>query len=229
MHILGIITARGGSKRIPNKNIKLLNKKPLITYTFNAAEKSKLLSKTILSTDSLKIIDIAKKFKNIEIPFIRPKYLSKDNTPSFPVIKHAVLKYEKLFTKPDIIVLLQPTSPFRTDKHIDSAIRKFQKYKTDSLVSINQTSYSPELDYFLNYKKNNLKIVERDNIKKTKHYNKIYVRNGAIYIFTYNCLIHQESLYGKKMTGLLMNKNESIDINNFDDWKKAANIANKKL
>mgnify|MGYP001392845406 FL=1 len=227
MHILGIITARGGSKRIPNKNIKILNNKPLICFTLEAAEKSKLLTKAILSSDNYKILNIAKKFKKIEIPFIRPEYLSRDNTPSYPVIKHAVQRYEKLFSKPDIIVLLQPTSPFRKGHHIDRAIKKFLKSRTDSLVSINKTTYKPELKYFLYNYKNNLKSVKKNLKTNSKKFKNIFVRNGAIYIFTYDCLKNYRSLYGNTITGYIMNSDDSIDINNYKDWEKARKILAK--
>ena len=226
MHILGLITARAGSKRIINKNIKKLNNKPLISYTFDAAQKSKLLDKVILSTDGEKIASLAKNFNRIDVPFRRPEYLSRDDTKSYPVIKHAVKMYEKKFKKPDVIVLLQPTSPFRTHLHIDRSIRKFLNTKNDSLVSIRKIKFNNKLDYYMSSNKSQLSIVKNKNFRKNKPLH-IYQRNGGIYIFTYKCLMFKKSIYGDKVLGYLMNANDSIDINNMKDWDRATKLLKK--
>ena len=137
--ILGIILARGGSKGIKNKNIKLINGKPLIYWTIKSALKSKKLSKVILSTDSKKIALIGKKY-NLDVPFIRPKKLAKDNTPSVDAIEHALNFLKKSGEEFEFVALLEPTSPLRSVQDIDKSINKIIMKKADSLVSICKTN-----------------------------------------------------------------------------------------
>ena len=131
--ILGLIPARSGSKRIKNKNIYELNGKPLIQYTIEAAKNSKLLDDVIVSTDSKRIAEIANNF-NINVPFLRPKKLSGDKIEMIEVIKHVVKK--KKFKKINLIMLLQPTSPLRTNIDIDKSIKLFSLKRADTLVSV---------------------------------------------------------------------------------------------
>ena len=122
--ILAIIPARGGSKTIKNKNIISLCGKPLIAYTIVEALKSKNLSNVIVSSDNEEIISVSTKY-GAEVPFRRPKKLSSDNSLSIDVIKHSVNKMEKIHNITyDIVVMLQPTTPMRTSKHIDDALKK---------------------------------------------------------------------------------------------------------
>ena len=135
MRILGIIPARGGSKGVPGKNIKLLGGLPLIAYTSNAANDSKYLNKTIISTDDLNIAEVAKQFQ-IEVPFIRPTLLATDTASSIQVVQHVVTYLESQEEYYDAICLLQPTSPFRKKGFIDKAIEKFINEAADALVSV---------------------------------------------------------------------------------------------
>ena len=122
--IICLICARSGSKGIKNKNIKVLNGKPLIQWTFDVAKKIKEFNKIILSSDSKKIINLAKKNK-IDVPFLRPKNLAKDNSKELNVWKHALKYLKKINQFPDILVVLPPTSPLRKSHHILYAIKKF--------------------------------------------------------------------------------------------------------
>ena len=122
MNILGVIPARGGSKEIKNKNLLKLNNKTLIEIAIKNSNNSKLINKLVFSSDSKKLIKEAKKFK-IDIPFVRPKKLATDSASSFSVLKHAINFFEKKYNwTTDIVVLLQPTTPFRTGKIIDQTI-----------------------------------------------------------------------------------------------------------
>ena len=126
---LALIIARKNSKGLKNKNIKIIKSKPCIEWTFIESKKSKLIDEILLSTDSKKIITIAKQYK-ILTPFIRPNYLAKDNTSVLEVIKHALSYLKKnIEEKFDNIILLQPTSPLRKAKHIDQAIIYYSKKK----------------------------------------------------------------------------------------------------
>ena len=150
MKVLAIIPARSGSKGIHLKNIKKLNKKPLVQYTIDVAKKCKMIDRIIVSTDDKKISDICKKL-GAEVPFLRPKEISEDLSPMEKVVSHTVNFLENESYFPDIIVLLQPTSPFRSHKEIDRAIRIFSKSKATSLVEVKKTDNHP----YKSFKKKN--------------------------------------------------------------------------
>ena len=131
---MAIIPARGGSKGIPLKNLKSINRKPLIEYSINSSLKSKFITRTIVSSDHTKILKTAQKLGAEVVK--RPKFLSKDSSPLEPVIEHCLnyLKSKENYV-PDIIILLQNTSPLRTKKHIDDALSNFLDSKFDSMMS----------------------------------------------------------------------------------------------
>ena len=222
MNVLSIIPARGGSKGIPKKNIYPLCGKPLIAWTIEAVLSSRYISRTILSSDSNKIIEIAGRY-GVDAPFVRPKELAKDNTPALPVIRHAVdwLKENEDYI-PDYIVLLQPTSPLRTATHIDEALKKLIDSNADSIVSVvkvphqyNPYSVMKMKDGFL---KPFLEYDECKNIRQLKP--TFYARNGAaIYAFTYECLMRKNSIYGDKILGYKMSREKSVDVDDMFDLK----------
>ena len=135
--ILGLILARGNSKGIKEKNIVKLCGKPLIAWTIKSALKSKMLTDIVLSTDSVKIAKIGKKF-GAQVPFLRPSKFSKDNTPSIDAIEHAIKWLRKKGKNYEFVVLLEPTSPLRDHNDIDLAINKIIKLKAQSLVSVSK-------------------------------------------------------------------------------------------
>ena len=226
-HILGLITARGGSKGVYKKNIKPLAGKPLLAYTAAEALKSQKLTRVVLSSEDKEIIKVAQEY-GIEVPYIRPKELAEDETPSLLVVKDLV-KYLKIKEnyEPDIIVLLQPTSPFRKSNHIDEAISLFEKNNADSLVSVVEIphNYSPYsamqlkdgfLKPFLDYDEKNNQRQKKPNF---------FARNGAaIYIFTINCLMNKNSFYGDKILPYLMDEKLSLDIDTEWDFEIAEKI-----
>ena len=135
MRILGLIPARGGSKGVPKKNIKLLGKKPLIEYTIDGAKNSKLISQIVISTDDEEIA-IAAEIAGCKPPFIRPSEIAQDNSTSLEVVQHAITFFESQNIFFDAVCLLQPTTPFREKGFIDQAIEKFITSKADCLVSV---------------------------------------------------------------------------------------------
>ena len=138
---LVIIPARSGSKGLPGKNYKNLNGKPLIQYTIEAARNIFDDKEIVISTDSDEIIDLAKSL-GIKIPFIRPKDLCGDEVGMHEVVLHALTYFENKYSKPDKIILLQPTSPFRTKNHINEAINEYSPL-IDMVVSVKETSANP--------------------------------------------------------------------------------------
>ncbi len=217
--ILAIIPARGGSKAIPLKNLAMLGGKPLLQYTIDAAKQSKLITRIILSSDHKEIIRYAHQ-QGIEVPFVRPAELARDTTPMIEVVEHAV-KYlvNKESYRPDYIVLLQPTSPLRTAQHIDEALMLLLDSEADSVVSVVEVphQFNP---YSVMLQQGNflvpfLEFDETRNLRQLKPL--FYARNGpAVCALTYECLIQKKSLYGEKILPYVMDRAESIDID--DSW-----------
>jgi CMP-N-acetylneuraminic acid synthetase len=230
MKILGIIPARGGSKSVPDKNIKLLNGKPLLQYTVDVAKKTKNISRLILSSDDDKIIKVAHQL-NLEVPFKRPKSLAKDETPTLPVIQHAL----KFFMEKDIyfdaVCLLQVTSPFKTSEFIDKAIEKFIKSGADALVSVQEVpkEFNPHWMFRVN-NEDNLELFsgEKQIISRRQDLPKAYYRDGLIYITKTSVLLEQNSLYGSKLSYIESPLQVHINIDTMEDWKKAEDYLNTK-
>lgn len=210
MKIIGIIPARGGSKEIPKKNIMVLNGKPLIAYTIEAALNSKL-SRVIVSTDCISIAEVAKNY-GAEV-FMRPVELAGDNTPTLPVLQNVVLHLSECF---DAVMTLQPTSPLRTRKHIDESIEIFSNnMDADCLVSVVEIphNFSPEKIMFFDgrFLSGNSKVNRRQDVQKN------YARNGAAIYITKTEKLSQY-IFGGKIQPYFMDKITSIDIDDIDDW-----------
>lgn len=229
MKILGIIPARGGSKGIPKKNIKLLGGKPLLEYTAKSALASKFLSRVILSSDNNEIIEVAKSL-GIEIPFIRPENLSQDDTPSLSVIKHALEFFEAKNETFDAVCLLQVTTPFREEDLIDKSIQKFESENFDSLISVREvpTDYNPHW-VFETDAKDHLKIATGDEkiITRRQDLPKAFHRDGAVYITKTEVISNHNSLYGNSI-GYIESKNEYyVNIDTLEDWRNAEGLIEK--
>jgi len=223
MNVLGIIPARSGSKGIPNKNIKIINDKPLIYYTIKRAKNSKLITDLIASTDSKKYKKIFEKFKVQTI--LRPKNLSTDNSKIVDVIIYTLKLVEKLKKKNyDFICLLQPTSPLRKKNEIDTSIKKIKKLNANSLISIYKIE-EPH-PYKLFYLKN--KKIEFFNKKYKKVTNRqqlpvFFKSTGNIYIFDRNTILKKKSIYGKKIVYDIIKKGKILNIDDKKDLILAKN------
>lgn len=220
MNILALIPARGGSKGIPRKNIKPLTGKPLIAYTIEAA-KSKLINKVVVSTDDDEIAHISKQY-NAEV-IKRPKYLAQDDSKTIDAVSHVITTLEEDGYFPDIVILLQPTSPLRTLEDVDSAIKLFIKNmdNCDSLVSVCEFEHSPywslkvEDDYLKpNFGEDYFKMRRQDLPK-------LYMPNGSIFISKKKSLLTSESFYNGNIIPYFMKTKESIDIDTILDFKLA--------
>lgn len=220
--IVGIITARGGSKGVPKKNIRNLAGEPLIAYTIRAALNSRYLDYFLVSTDDAEIARISKKYK-APVPFIRPAELATDTAKSIPVVIHALdwLKANQKIEF-DYIMILQPDSPFRTSSDIDESIKKAINNNADSVMSMMKLS-----DFSLP----KLKKLEGDlivdliklegGVSASKHeLSEIYKRNCAIYL-TKTTVIRKNDLFGKKSLAYVMPAERSIDINTMYDFTMA--------
>lgn len=210
MQILAIIPARGGSKGIPYKNIKLLNGKPLIAYTIEAALASKI-SRLIVSTDCKEIAEVSRGY-GAEV-MMRPPSLAKDETATLPVLQNVISRLDDTY---DAVITLQPTSPLRTFEDINNAIEVFSlDDNADSLVSVVGVphNYMPEKVMYYDGKYlsgNNL-------IKRRQDIDLIYARNGAAIYITRISRIN-DFIFGGKILPYFMNKLNSFDIDDIEDW-----------
>ncbi|SDW86392.1 N-acylneuraminate cytidylyltransferase [Lutibacter oricola] len=226
MKILGIIPARGGSKGIPNKNIKLLNGKPLLQYTSEKALKSRLLDKVILSSDCDEILKVGK-IVGIEVPFKRPQELATDESPTIDTIIHALEFFQNKKVFFDAVCLLQTTYPFRTEGFIDAAIEKFIKEKSDSLISVLKVphEYNPHW-VFEEDKEGGLKIATGEDtiISRRQDLPNSFFRDGAIYITKADVILKQKSLYGNSISFLESYIEKYVNLDTIADWKKAERV-----
>jgi len=228
MKTLVVIPAREGSKRVPNKNIKLLGNKPLISYTINIAKKIFKNSEICLTTDSKKIKKIAEK-EGLNVPFLRPKKLAKDTTSSREVILHALDWYANNNYLPEIVVLLQPTSPFRKIQHIKEGLKKFSK-KLDMVVSVKETESNPYYVLYEENKKGYLKKVKKSYFTRIQDCPKVWEYNGSIYIINVKSIRNKAIERFTKIKKLIINDPIfSIDIDTKHDWLIAEYILSKKL
>ena len=229
MRVLAIIPARGGSKGVPGKNIKLLSGKPLIEYTTQVALQSKLLTKVLVSSDDDKIIEVAKN-TGVEVPFKRPSNLSEDATPTLPVIKHALAYYKNIGEEFDAICLLQVTSPFRTVDFLDNALQKFINEGADSLISVQKVphEYNPHWTFELN-EEGNLKIATGEDIiiSRRQDLPTTYHRDGSIYITKTSIIEKENSLYGSIISYVESPKEFYVNIDTMEDWRKAELVLKK--
>lgn len=220
-NILGVITARGGSKGIPGKNIKLLGGKPLIAYTIDTAKKSKLITHLVVSTDDEAIASVCRAH-GADVPFMRSKELAHDSTPHLPVMQHAIgFMEKKLGIMFDYIVILQPTSPFRTVEDLDGTIQKLMDTGADSAVSIVEI----EENHPMKIKKLKGDMLEPYCIPETEGMRRqdlpiAYKRSGAVYAMKRETLMEKNRLYGDSVAGYVVPRERSIDIDTPLDWIK---------
>lgn len=227
--IWAIIPARSGSKRLHKKNIHRFYNKPLIYWTIKSALNSKFIDKVIVSTDDSYIAKISK-FYGAEVPFLRPKKLSLDKTPTVDVVIHALKKLK--VKRNDIFILLQPTSPLRSTLHINDALKIMgEKQFVQNLVSITKVNHPIE---WTNTIPNDLSlknfITEKIKNKRSNDFPSRYIINGSIYILKVWSFFREKSFILNKSTfGFIMKQHESIDIDNLDDLKLAEYYFKKML
>lgn len=217
--ILAIIPARGGSKELPRKNVLDLGGSPLISWTINAAKNSKYIDRVILSSDDEEIFTVAKEY-GCEVPFVRPAELASDTADSASVVRHAI---EQVGSSYDIIVLLQPTSPFRGENHIDAALEQYISKDALSLVSVASLNKSPEWLFWLNAETTTLSgVLKSENINtRRQDASTAYYLNGAIYIFDKNYFMENNAFMDKHSQAFIMDSRFSLDIDTREDFNLA--------
>lgn len=218
--ILGLITARGGSKGVPRKNIKLLGDKPLIAWTIEAAQQSTLIDRLILSSDDQEIIDIAQSF-NCEAPFIRPSHLATDESSSIETALHALENVAETY---NYLVLLQPTSPFRTTHDIDNCIKTCHEKNASSCVSVCEPTQNPYWMFSINRRGFLTPIFNQQDKTRRQDLPKAYVVNGAVYVVKVNWLLKKNRFVTQETLACEMPQQRSFDIDTEFDFKIAEAI-----
>lgn len=219
--MLAVIPARGGSKGVPGKNIKILAGKPLISYTIKAALESGIFEKVIVSTDSKEIADIAVQY-GAEVPFLRPKEIAGDLTSSDDVILHALAYYKEKGVDFDEVCKLQPTSPFRDGNHIKEAYQLFCSKKADFLVSVCECEHSPLWAGIIGEDLRLDNFISEDAKRACRQDLPTYYRlNGAIYMGKTECFKMNKSFLGKNSIAYIMEQDKSVDIDSQLDFMLA--------
>lgn len=231
MNVLGLIPARGGSKGVPGKNIRLLNGKPLLAYTAEAALNSKLLVRTILSTDDKKIARVGMEL-GIDTPFIRPKELATDITPTYPVIMHALEYFRCRGEEYDAVCLLQPVTPLRDSSVIDGCIKMLINELADTVITTMPVppKYHPNFVYLEeNDRKLKYCMGEHTIPIPRQKLPAAVCREGSVYVTTTRTLIQEKSIYGKKVCGFSVLPERSVNIDTMEDWYQAENLIKSHL
>lgn len=226
MKPLVLIPARGGSKGVPGKNIKILNGKPLIHYTVEAARQVFNDKEICVTTEDLEIKNVVEK-TGLIVPFIRPMELATDIATTQDVILHAIKFYNKIDYFPDAIILLQPTSPFRTAQHIREAISLYHQ-DIDMVVSVKKTDSNPYFNLFEESKEGFLEKSKKGNFNRRQNCPAVYELNGAIYVINPKAVTSNLISEFTKVKKYVMDDNSSIDIDTMFDWKIAETLIKYK-
>ena len=224
MRVLAVITARGGSKGLPRKNVRPLAGKPLIVHTIEAAlGLGARLHRLIVSTDDEEIAAISRAAKS-DVPFLRPPGLARDDTPSLPVVQHATGFVEAQESRPfDWILLLQPTSPLRTTQDLEAALDLASDGKASAVISVFEANDSHPLK---------MNVVEdgllrpydprrAEGVRRQDFTPPVYKTNGAVYLVRRDVLMEDDSLWGDAPRPLVMPAERSLDIDTELDFALA--------
>lgn len=213
--ILALIPARGGSKGIKDKNIVFLAGKPLIAYSIEAAKYSKYIDDIIVTTDSEKIAEISKQY-GASVPFMRPAELATDTSKTIDAVLHAIQTLKTMGKEYDVLILLQPTQPLRTNKDIDEAIEVYYKNKEDGLVSVSPVDDSPLLIRSISNDGKLLNLLSQNSTCRRQDMPEYYKVNGCIYINKIE-EINENTSFNDNKIPFIMTKEHSIDIDELSD------------
>lgn len=218
---IAIIPARGGSKRLPGKNIKLLGDKPLIAWTIEAAIKSNVFDHVFVSTDSEEIASVSKDY-GAKVPFLRPAELASDTATTNDVVTHLVEWFEKEHNRAvTTVAILQPTSPLRNAQHIQEAFEVMKDKHAKAVVSVCELEHPIQFCNQLGVDGSMDGFIKKENNKRTQDLEPYYRLNGAIYIFDREYVGRISELYSKGTYSYLMSSRSSVDIDTEVDFKWA--------
>lgn len=210
---------------MPGKNVRPLAGQTLLEYTARAARESGVLDRVILSTDSTEIADAGRR-AGLDVPFMRPAVLAADNAPMLPVIKHALAELSRDGWSPDIVVLLQPTSPLRRPDHIRSAVNLLRETGADSVISVVEVPRHLSPDYVMRLEDGRLRPFLPDGARVTRRQDArpAYSRDGTVYAFRRSTIEKSGGIYGEDCRPLLIDASDSLSIDSPADWDEAERL-----
>ena len=217
--VIAIIPARGGSKGIPNKNIKLVNQKPLIAYTIEPAKKSKYIDRLIVSTDSKRIEEASLEY-GAEVPFLRPAELATDTAKTIDAIIYTIDKLKINNENYDYVLTLQPTQPLRTTEQIDESIKMIVDHDWNSLVSISRLSTNPILIRTLKSDGSLKKLLNIRSDVRRQDFDDYYKINGLIYLNRIDQLLTNSTSLNDNAHGYVVDSKYDLDIDTPEDLEK---------
>jgi CMP-N-acetylneuraminic acid synthetase len=229
LRVLGLVPARSGSKGVPGKNLRSLAGHTLLEYTAKAARESGVLDRIVLSTDSPEIAEAGRR-AGLEVPFIRPAALAADDTPMVPVIQHALTEVSRHGWSPEVVVLLQPTSPLRRPDHIRDAIRMLRDTSADSVVTVVEVPRHLSPDYVMRIEEGRLRPFLPDGARVTRRQDAraAYARDGTVYAFRRSTLERTGGIYGENCRPLLIDACDSLSIDSPADWDEAERLLSRR-
>jgi CMP-N-acetylneuraminic acid synthetase len=226
--VLALIPARGGSKGVPRKNIRLLGGKPLIQYSIETAQALQFVTDVVVSTDDEEIANVAMEL-GASVPGLRPKELASDSAPTIEVVIYSLRMLEEQGRTYDSVLLLQPTTPFRSVQEVELAYERFTSSNADSLISVSEIpqKFNPHWafeageDDFLR-----IATGERIIISRRQDLPPAYFRDGSIYLTKSAVILNDHSMYGTKVSYFISKENPKINIDTMEDWIKASEYLN---
>jgi CMP-N,N'-diacetyllegionaminic acid synthase len=220
--VLGIVPARGGSKGVPRKNVRLLAGRPLIDYTAAAAKAAGICDRVVLSTEDNEIAAVGRAC-GLEVPFLRPAELASDDTAMLPVLRHTLDMLGRDRWQPDVVLVLQPTSPLRRADHIRHAVEQLIETGADSVVTVVELPRHLSPDYVMRIEDGRLHPFLPDGMAVTRRQDArpAYVRDGTVYACWRRTIERFGNIYGNDCRPLLIDAHESLSIDSGDDWHEA--------
>lgn len=224
--VLGLIPARGGSKGVPRKNIRPLLGKPLLQYTAESAREARRLSRLVLTTDDPEIAEIGRRC-GLDVPFLRPAELSADDTPTLPVVQHAMRWLLERGDSYDAVCILQPTCPVRSPGLIDACVERLEEMGADSIVTVLPvpSAHNPHWVYFQNGNGLlQLSTGEKTPIASRQDLPPAFHREGSVYVTVRRVILEGDSLLGDQLVGYPLDPGGTVNIDDFDDWARAEQL-----
>lgn len=221
-HVLALVPARGGSKGIPDKNMRPLAGRSLLEYAAEAAAASGVVDRSVLSTDSERVAAEGRR-AGLEVPFLRPSALARDDTPMLPVIEHALDALEHDGWAAEVVLLLQPTSPLRRPEHIRAAVQQLRDSGADSVVTVVELPRHFSPDYVMRVDDGRLVpfLAEGGRVTRRQDARPAFVRDGTVYAFWSRTVRETRSIYGRDCRPLVLSARDSMTIDAPDDWNEA--------
>jgi len=225
--VVGLIPARGGSKGVPRKNIRLLGGRPLLEYTARSALAARRLSRVVLSTEDPEVAEVGTRC-GLDVPFMRPPDLAHDATPSLPVVQHALQWLEGHGDRFDAVCLLEPTAPFRGADEIDQCVALLQESGADAVVTVRRVpddfnphwTYGRDEDGYLH-----LSTGEPTPVTRRQDLPPVYHRDGSVYVTRRDVLVARNSLYGERLIGYVVaDERPWLNIDTPADWARAEEL-----